>query len=347
MVQQENVQAGRFEPMDAPASIAVVGVGGSGCNSVVRMLRHEAVPGLKYICVNTDVKSLERVKGAEVIQIGKELTRGLGAGGVPEVGAQAAESGRDTLRKAIGQCDLVFIVAGMGGGTGTGATPVVAQIVRESGALVVAVVTTPFSFEGSRRLEVAHSGIERFRDKVDNLIVVHNDRLPMMFQKDVPMADALERADEALLLGILSVAEIVNVPGEINVDFADLRNVMKLPGLAVMAIGEGKEHSQTVEAARRAMNNPLIDLSLEGATGLLFTVRAGPNVTLGDVNAVGEFVASKVASNAMIFFGLVLDDTQRDKVQVTIIATGIPAEKAIRHPGLAGSVVAASQPSRR
>jgi cell division protein FtsZ len=326
---------------EAPASIAIVGVGGGGCNSVMRMVERPPVPGIKYICVNTDVKSLGRVKDAEVIQIGRELTHGLGAGGIPDVGAQAAQQGLEQLRSSIGKKDLVFVVAGMGGGTGTGAAPVVAQIAHEAGALVVAVVTTPFSFEGPKRLSVAHSGIMNFRDKVDNLVVIHNDRLSMLFQKDVPMAEALRKADEALFLGVLSVAEVVNVPGEINVDFADLKTVMKLPGLAVMAIGTAANHKQVADAAKMAIENPLLDLGVDNANGLLFSIRSGPGLTLGEVNAVGGFISSKAAPDASIFFGMVLDPTWEDRVQVTIIATGIPADKAVRHVGLGGSMTAA------
>ncbi|MDP3062582.1 MAG: cell division protein FtsZ [Chloroflexota bacterium] len=329
-------RAQRKETNDgAPASIVVIGVGGGGCNAVMRMLEQPPVPGVRYICTNTDVKSLGRVSGAQVIQIGAHITHGLGAGGIPDVGAQAADEGKEALKRAISKGDLVFLAAGMGGGTGTGAAPVVAEVARQSGALVVAVVTTPFSFEGARRLETAHSGIAKLRDKVDNLIVIHNDRLMMMFNKDVPMNEALKRADDAVMLGILSVAEVVNKPGEINVDYADLKSIMKLPGLALMAVGEAKGKDAAQEAARMAVSNPLLDLSIEGAKGVLFDIHGGPNLSLGQVNAVGSFIASHVDPGAMIFFGMLLDKEMEDKVHITIIATGIPPEKASRRPGLA------------
>ncbi|MDP2950299.1 MAG: cell division protein FtsZ [Chloroflexota bacterium] len=321
--------------------MVVVGVGGAGCNAVRRMLEYKTVPGVRYVCVNTDRKSLGMMSGVEAIQIGERLTQGLGAGGVPDVGARAAESAKDELQRAIGKSDLVFLAAGMGGGTGTGAAPVVAEIARQSGALVVAVATTPFSFEGIRRLETAHSGIARLRDKVDNLIVIHNDRLLAMFREDAPMEEALKRADEALTLGVLSVAEVVNEPGEINVDFADLRSIVKLPGLALMATGEASGKGAAMKAAQQAVNNPLLDLSVEGARGALFNIHGGPSLTLGEVNAVGSFIASRLDSDAMMFFGMLLGAEWEDRVHITLIATGIPPEKANRGRDFAGRFGAA------
>ncbi|MSP79244.1 MAG: cell division protein FtsZ [Dehalococcoidia bacterium] len=312
---------------DAPASIAVIGVGGGGVNAIRRMITSRAVPGVRYIIANTDVKSLASVEGAITIHIGAGQTKGLGAGGNPEVGAAAADTGRAALKKAIGKADLVFLAAGMGGGTGTGAAPIVAEVAKQAGALVVGVVTTPFSFEGAKRLETAHGGISKLREKVDNLIVIHNDRLLRMFKKDVSMEEALKMADEAVMLGVLSVAELVNVPGEINVDLADVRAIMKQPGLALMAIGEGKGPGGVVEAARHAVSNPLLDVSIDGAKGVLFNVNGGPTMTLGEVNATGEFLASKVDHGAMIFFGMVNDKSMEDRARITIIATGIPADR--------------------
>jgi len=323
-------------PKVGVASIVVVGVGGAGCNAVQRMLECRPVPGVRYVCVNTDLKSLARMSGSEVIQIGEGITHGLGAGGVPDVGSRAAENGKDALATAIGKGDLVFLAAGMGGGTGTGAAPVVAEIARRSGALVVAVVTTPFSFEGIRRLETAHSGIARLRDKVDSLIIIHNDRLLSMFHEDVPMEEALERANEALTLGVLSVAEVVNEPGEINVDFADLRSIIKLPGYALMATGEASGKGAAAKAAQQAVNNPLLDLSIEGAKGLLFNIHGGPGLTLGEVNAVGSFITSRLDPDAMIFFGMLLGPEWEDRVHITLIATGIPVERGQTRSGFPG-----------
>jgi cell division protein FtsZ len=310
---------------EAPARICVVGVGGGGCNAIVRMLKAKSVPGVRYVGVNTDVKSLGQMRGVDILQIGEALTRGLGAGGVPEVGGQAAETDRKKLKDALKGPDLVFLAAGMGGGTGTGAAPVVADVARKAGALVVAVVTTPFSFEGRRRQETALSGVSGLRDRVDNVIVIHNDRLLHLFgDEDVSMEEALRRADDAVMLGVLSVAELVNVPGEINVDLADVKSIMKLPGRALMAIGESKGPGGALEAARQAVNNPLLDLAIDGARGVLFNVTGGRSLKLNEVNATGEFILSRVDSRAMIFFGMGQEPSWKDRVRVTLIATGIP-----------------------
>ena len=309
-----------------PASIAVVGVGGGGVNAVVRIMEH-TVPGVNYVCVNTDIKSLGKVQGAKIVQIGSVLTRGQGAGGDAGVGQQAAENDRAALKHAIGSPDLIFITAGMGGGTGTGAAPIVAEVAKRTGALVVALATTPFSWEGSRRLETAMSGVANLRQHVDNLIVVHNERLLQLLSKDVSMEEALRRADEAVMHGVLSVAELVNVPGEINVDLADLKAIMKMPGKALMAIGEAPEPNGAIEAAKIAVSNPLLDLSIDGANGVLFCMNGGPNLTLGEVNEAGAFIASKVNSRATIFFGMANNDSMQDKVRLTVIATGIPEMK--------------------
>lgn len=318
---------------EIPAKICAIGVGGGGSNAIMRMMKARAVPGVTYVCVNTDVKSLAQARGAHTIQIGEEITRGMGAGGNPETGAQAADFSRKELEEVVAEADLVFLAIGMGGGTGTGAAPVVADIARSSGALVVAVATTPFAFEGARRMETAHAGIGRLRPHVNNLIVIHNDRLLDLFQKETTMDEALRMADDAVMLGVLSVAELVNLPGEINVDLADVKAIMGLPGEALMAIGEAKGDGGPLEAARQAVGNPLLDLSIEGAQGVLFNVKGGPSMTLGDVNAAGEFVASQVSPNAMIFFGMVSAGAKTDKTQVTIIATGIPSTSATASRG--------------
>ena len=307
-----------------PASIAVVGVGGGGCNAVMRIMRERTVAGVKYVCINTDIKSLNSVHGATTIQIGEQMTRGMGAGGRPEVGRDAAEKDRVNIRRAVGRPDLIFLTAGMGGGTGTGAAPVVAEMLKQSGALVVGLVTTPFSWEGSRRLQSAMAGVAQLSEKVDSLIVVHNDRLLELLSKDVSMEEALRRADEAVMYGVLSVAELVNVPGEINVDLADVRTILALPGRALMAMGEAPEPNGALEAAKTAIANPLLNLSIEGAQGVLFCVNGGPKLTLGEVNAAGELIASKVSPKAIVFFGMVNDEKMQDRVRITIIATGIP-----------------------
>ena len=262
---------------DGPARICAVGVGGGGSNAIMRMMRARPVPGVSYACVNTDLKALGQADGANVVHIGENLTRGLGAGGDPDMGARAAGESKQELKKIINGADLVFLAIGMGGGTGTGAAPIVADMARQAGALVVAVATTPFSFEGARRLETAHSGITELTSHVDNLIVIHNDRLLSLFEGKTSMEEALRAADDAVMLGVLSVAELVNLPGEINVDLADVKAIMKIPGKAMMAIGEARGEGGPLEAAKRAVNNPLLDVSLEGAKGVLFNVTGGPS----------------------------------------------------------------------
>ncbi len=309
---------------EAPAAITVIGVGGGGCNAVMRMMHEKVVPGVNYICVNTDIKSLAKVQGAKVIQLGETITRGMGAGGDPTVGAQAAEAAHNELRNSLSHKDLVFITAGMGGGTGTGAAPIVAEIAKRTGALVVGVVTTPFAWEGHHRLEAAIAGVGRLKDKVDNLIVIHNDRLLKLLNANVSMEEALKRADEAVMYGVLSVAELINVPGEINVDMADVRAILKLPGRALMAIGEAKGPNAALECAKAAVNNSLLDVSIDGAKGVLFCINGGPGLSLGAVNEAGEFLSSKISRDAVIFFGMVNDETMEDRVRMTVIATGIP-----------------------
>ena len=316
-------------PMErAPARIKVVGVGGGGCNCVRRMLNHN-VPGVKFVMVNTDIKSLESVRyGAEVLQIGEKVTHGWGAGGDSGMGARAAEESSSQLKKGLKDTELVFITAGMGGGTGTGAAPVVASLAKEMGALVVGVVTTPFNFEGGRRLDHAMAGVAQLRPYVDNLIVIHNDRLLEFMSQDAGMLEAFRVADEVVTQGIMSVSELINVPGEINVDFADVRTIMKNPGGALMAIGVGHGHMGALEAAGQAIANPLLNLSIKGARGVLFSVKGGQDLSLGGVNAAGALISKTVKKNANIFFGMSVDNSLDDEVKLTLIATGLKQKNA-------------------
>ena len=309
----------------APARITVIGVGGGGCNCVRRMLEHD-VRGVKYVMVNTDVKSLEPVAHvAETVQIGPRVTRGWGAGGDAKMGEQAAEESSNLLRSSLKNSELVFVTSGMGGGTGTGAAPYVAYLAKEMGALVVGVVTTPFSFEGSRRIKDAIAGVGRLRPYVDNLIVIHNDRLLQFANHDARMIDAFKTADEVVTQGILSVSELINVPGEINVDFADVRSIMDHPGGALMAIGTGHGRTGAVDAAKQAIANPLLNISIKGARGVLFSVKGGEQLTLGAVNAAGELIGRAVRKDAAIYFGMSVDNTLEDSVRMTLIATGLEA----------------------
>ena len=309
----------------APARITVMGVGGGGCNCVRRMLSHD-VTGVKFVMVNTDIKSLEPSSHiVETVQIGHKVTRGWGAGGDAKMGELAAEESATQLRNALKDSELVFVTSGMGGGTGTGAAPYVAHLAKEMGALVVGVVTTPFSFEGSRRIKDAIAGVGRLRPYVDNLIVIHNDRLLQFVSHDAQMIEAFRTADEVVTQGILSVSELINVPGEINVDFADVRSIMDHPGGALMAIGNGRGRMGAVEAAKQAIANPLLNLSIKGAKGVLFSVKGGDQLTLGAVNAAGELIGKSVRKDAAIYFGMSVDNSLEDSVKLTLIATGLEA----------------------
>jgi cell division protein FtsZ len=328
VVESNHLSAADFK--DIPATITVIGVGGGGCNVIIRMAEAKPIPGIRYVCVNTDVKSLGKAPvGSKLIYIGERLTRGMGAGGNVEVGAQAAETGIDAVKEAVKDSDLVFITAGMGGGTGTGAAPIVAQAAKSMGAMVIGIATTPFSWEGTRRVETAFSGISALKSQVDNLIVVHNDRILNLCEPNTPIKEALKVADQVVMQGILSVAELVNVPGDINVDLADVKTIMNLKGRALMAVGESRGPGAALHAAQTAVANPLVNLSIDGAKGILFNLKGSSKLTLGDMNAVGEFIAGKVDGLATIFFGMVGDEELEDRVKITVIATGIPvnAEK--------------------
>lgn len=325
----------------APARIKVVGVGGGGCNCVRRMVMDE-VPGVKFVMVNTDIKSLEpALPNVDVVQIGARATHGWGAGGDSRMGEKAAEESEADLRAALKNAELVFITSGMGGGTGTGAAPVVASIAKDMGALVVGVVTTPFSFEGSRRIGQAIAGVSRLRPFLDNLIVIHNDRLLRYVDHDAEMLDAFKTADDVVTQGILSVSELINVPGEINVDFADVRTIMGFPGAALMAIGQGRGKMGVVDAARQAMANPLLNMSIKGAQGVLFSVKGGHTLTLGGVNAAGDLIGRTVKKNASIFFGMSTDEELEDTVKLTLIATGLKENGAsgTAFPGKIRSII--------
>jgi cell division protein FtsZ len=317
----------------APARIKVVGVGGGGCNCVRRMLRYSRVPGVSFAMVNTDIKALETYENdVSIIQIGEKSTRGWGAGGDFKVGARAATESATSLRKALNNSELVFVTAGMGGGTGTGAAPYVAYLAKEMGAMVVGVVTTPLAFEGSRRRGQALNGVGRLRPYVENLIVIHNGRLLDFVDHDAGMIEAFRTADEVVTQGIMSVSELINIPGEINVDFADVKSVMRNPGGALMAIGSGFGQMGPVEAARQAIANPLLDLSIKGAKGVLFSVKGGQYLTLGGVNAAGELIANSVRKDANIFFGMSIDESLGEEVKLTLIATGLEQDISRHKP---------------
>lgn len=329
---QDTGALGHPGPVRDLASLKVVGVGGGGCNAIHRMMESDQVPGVAYVAVNSDIQSLESVGNCDVVQIGEGITHGFGAGGDPRVGARAAEESRHRLKKAMSGAEIIFISVGMGGGTGTGAAPLVARLARETSALTVAVVTTPFSFEGRQRLEQAMAGISKLRREVDNLIIVHNDRIVQLLSEDTPMEEALRTADDVLTQGIISISKLVNVPGEINVDLADIKVVLRIPGSALLAMGEGQGPRAVADAAEQAMANPLLDLNMQGATGVLFNIEGGPDLKLRQVNEAGEFIASRADRNARIFFGFMKPREELvGQARIILLATGMkqPAKKII------------------
>jgi cell division protein FtsZ len=307
------------------ANITVVGVGGGGSSTISRLMQQKA-PGVNFVCVNTDIRALQSLRGEGliIVPIGESVTQGFGAGGKPEVGEEAAVSGRAALAQVLSGSDIVFICTGLGGGTGTGAAPVVAEVARSLGALTIGMATLPFSWEGHKRMETALSGLKRMKENVDNIILIHNDRLGDLASGRTAMPDVFKMADSVVAEGILVVAEIVNIPGDINVDLADIRSVMSLRGEALMAIGTSSGPLGAQEAAEKAIKNPLLDISISGAKGILFTVKSGPKLSLGQVNAAGKRISKAVSPDAMIFFGMQTVPDMGDEVKITIIATGIP-----------------------
>ena len=303
------------------AQIKVIGIGGGGCNAVSRMYR-ERIPGVEYLAVNTDAQHLLRSEIPVKIRVGEKLTRGLGVGGNPELGREAAEESREELYEAVRGSDMVFIAAGMGGGTGTGAAPVVAEIAKETGALTIAVVTKPFSFEGRKRAKQGEDGIYGLKDKVDTLITIPNDRLTSICDQKVTAENAFKMADEVLRQGVQSIAELVTVPGEINLDFADIKTIMSGAGPAWMAIGNARGEDRAVAAAKAAINSPMLDVSIEGARRVLFNITAGTDLTLQEVQQAADIIGKAVDPDANIIFGMVTDLKMDDEVRVTIIATG-------------------------
>ncbi len=335
------------------ARIKVVGVGGGGCNAVNRMIEEE-VKGIEFIAINTDAQALLFSKAETRVHIGEKVTRGLGAGGNPEIGRKAAEESQEELERVLAGSDMVFITAGMGGGTGTGAAPVVASIARKLGALTIGVVTRPFTFEGRRRTEIALKGIEALKEQVDTLIVIPNDRLLQIVDKKASLQDAFKVADDVLRQGVQGISELITVPGLINLDFADVRTIMSEGGAALMAVGEAEGDERARKAAEEAVASKLLDVTIQGARGILFNITGGPNLTLLEVNEAAEVIRDAARSDANLIFGAVIDPEMGDRVRVTVIATGFdykPSEAHIlqgaqsRRPS--AKVSAESEPARR
>src|SRR5687767_15578263 len=304
------------------ARMKVVGVGGGGGNAVNRMIE-ERLAGVEFISINTDAQALLNSKSDVKIQIGKKLTRGLGAGARPEIGKQAVEENREEVSRALSNADLVFVTCGMGGGTGTGAAPIVCELAREANALTVGIVTRPFLFEGRKRLRQAEMGIAEMRKNVDTMIVVPNERLLAVVGKGIPFQDALKKADEVLLHATQGIASLITATGIINVDFADVRTVMQNGGAALMGTGIGRGENRALEAAQQAISSPLLDnVSISGATGVLVNITGGADLTLGEVHQINDIIHDAVGDDAEIIFGAGKDPAMHGEVRVTVIATG-------------------------
>jgi cell division protein FtsZ len=303
------------------AVIKVVGVGGGGTNAVNRMV-DSGLGGVEFIAVNTDAQALLMCEADMKIHIGATATRGLGAGADPAVGQAAGMESRDELKEALKGADMIFVTAGEGGGTGTGAAPIVAELGRELEALTVGVVTRPFAFEGRRRAEQAEMGIQNLRDRVDTLIVIENDRLLQVVEKKTPVTEAFRMADDILRQGVQGITDLITVPGLVNLDFADVRTIMRDAGSALMGIGSASGESRATEAARTAVSSPLLESSIDGATGILLNITGGSDLGLFEVNEAAEVVTSAADPNANVIFGAVIDESAGDDVRVTVIATG-------------------------
>ncbi len=325
--------------VDPVAKIKVVGVGGGGCNAVNTMIRDFDIQGVDFLAFNTDAQSLKMSLAPETLQLGEELTQGLGVGGNHELGAQAAEESLDAIQEALEGANMVFITAGMGGGTGTGAAPIIAGVAKNMGALTVAVVTKPFDFEGQRRKEVAEEGLTALKDKVDTLIVVPNQRLIEILDEEVSFLEAMKMVDSVLAEGVSSIATLISQTGFINADFNDAKSVMQNAGSALMGIGRASGEGRAEKAAREATSSPLLDLSIEGATGVLYNIIGGPSLTMQEVNQVSELIGDAVDPAANIKFGATIDETLGDELVITIVATGFDESKQVYTKKLKGEEV--------
>jgi len=314
--------------MQQLAKIKVIGVGGGGSNAVNRMIE-SGVQGVEFITVNTDAQALHLSKSETRIQIGGKLTRGLGAGANPEVGKKAAEESRDQIEEVLKGADMVFVTAGMGGGTGTGAAPVIAEIAKDLGALTVGVVTRPFTFEGRRRSTHAMTGIDALKEKVDTLIVIPNDRLLEIVDKNTPMLEAFREADNVLRQGVQGISDLIATPGLINLDFADVKTIMTERGSALMGIGIATGENRAADAAKKAICSPLLESSIEGAKGVLMNITGGTNLSLYEVNEAADIVASSSDPEVNMIFGAVINEDLKDEIIVTVIATGFDEAQSI------------------
>lgn len=312
------------------AKIKVVGVGGSGGSAVNRMIRAN-IKGVDFLAINTDVQALHHSQANTKLHIGKMTTRGLGAGMDPEVGLRAAEESQNEIRELLKGADMVFITCGLGGGTGTGAAPLVAAMAKDAGALTVAVVTKPFAFEGAQRAAIAERGLSELRDKVDAIVTIPNDRLLQIIDKKTSLMDAFRISDDVLKQGVQGISEIITIPGLINVDFADVKTIMQSTGSALMGVGSGKGDNAVVEAAKAAIASPLLELSIEGAKGILFTIIGGPELGMHEVNEAAKIITQNADPSAKVIFGAVIDEDLKDEARITVVATGFN-ERELKGP---------------
>ena len=313
--------------MDGTATIKVIGVGGAGNNAVNRMIE-AGVKGVEFISVNTDRQALQKSKAGTKIQIGEKVTRGLGAGANPDIGAQSAEENRSEIAETLRGADMVFVTAGMGGGTGTGAAPIVAQAAKEMGILTIGVVTKPFTFEGKKRLAQAERGIASLKGKVDTLVVIPNDKLLQVIDRKTSMIEAFRMADDVLRQGVQGISDLIAVTGTVNLDFADVKTIMLNTGMAHMGVGRASGENRAEDAAKQAVQSPLLETSIEGARGVIINITGGENLGLHEVNTAAELVQRSVDPEANIIFGTVTDPDMGDEVQITVIATGFEKPEA-------------------
>lgn len=315
-----------FDNNQSGAKIKVFGTGGAGCNAINGMIR-SGLNSVEFWVANTDTQALKNSQTANQIQLGSKLTRGLGAGGNPETGRGAAEESKEEIKNALADADMIFITAGMGGGTGTGSSCVIADVAKEMGILTVGVVTKPFSFEGRKRIRLAQEGIAELKGKVDALIVIPNDKLLDITERQTSMSAAFSLADNVLLQGVQGISDIITVPGLINVDFADVRSVMLAAGNAIMGMGKSSGEGRAIQAARQAINSPLLENTIKGATGIIFNVTGGADLTLHEVNEAAESIYDEVSEDANIIIGAVIDERMQGEIQITVIATGFAAQE--------------------
>jgi cell division protein FtsZ len=336
------VKAKEVKPkIETYARIKVIGVGGSGHNAIHRMME-SGIHGVEFVAINTDAQALHNSQADQKIHIGKTLTRGLGAGMNPDIGRAAAEESKDEILDVIGNADMIFITCGLGGGTGTGASPVVAELAKKNGILTVAVVTRPFAFEGVKRKEIAERGLIELKQHVDTIIIIPNDRILQIIDKKTSVLDAFKTVDDVLRQGVAGISDLVTIPGMINVDFADVRAIMQDAGSALMGIGRGTGENRAMEAAKAAIDSPLLELSIDGAKGVLFNITGGKDLGMFEVDEAARYITKAVDQDAKIIFGAVIDEDMEEEVKITVIATGF--DQAIRKTETQGMPIKQEEP---